>query len=113
MKLNHLRALTILPLLALGSITSQAASVLTYTGTGTNSSQATGDFTIGSRFQVNVSGLSVTQLGVMDTTGSGTLGTDGFATTGEVSVGIWSWNPLTSTAVLLASTTVGDADPLI
>lgn len=114
MKFKHPLLLTS-ALLALGAITSEAASILTYTPQSGTVSQSGGTHTIGSRIQVNVTGLSITQLGVMDTTGSGTTGSDGFVAAGNVSVGIWSWDPGTNTASAtpLAQATVGDSDTLI
>lgn len=111
MKMKKHRLMLATGMLALSVASAEATSVLTYTPQPGTVSQSGGNYTIGSLFRVNVSGLSVTQLGVMDTTGSGTTGSDGFVAAGNVSVGIWSWNG--STATLLQATTVGDTDTLI
>lgn len=100
--------LTIAAGAACGSL--HADTVLTYTAQSGTVSKTGGNFTIGSLFQVNTAGLCVTQLGVMDTLGNGTIGSDGFAATAPVAVGLWSWDG--TTATLLAQAVVNDGDCL-
>lgn len=105
--MNYLKPLRFLPALAVLVFSpAEAASVLSYDGLA-GSSANTGNYTIGSRFTVNVSGLSITQLGVQDVNiATATAGTDGF--TAPVKVSLWTGDGLTQ----LATITVSSSDPL-
>lgn len=109
MKFKHSLQLAIgILALALTLPASNAASVLTYTGGGAPG-RIDGSFTVGSIFTVNTAGLSITQLGVMDASATGTA-TDGFITS-PIDVGLWSYDGTTAT-LLTPGISVSSTDTL-
>jgi hypothetical protein len=103
--MSPLRLLPAVALLAFSS--ANAATVLTYNGVA-GSSANTGNNTIGAKFTVNTTGLSITHLGVQDVNiGTAGAGTDGFTAT--IPVSIWSGDGLT----LLATANVTGTETII
>lgn len=115
MKLKH--SLLLSPVvLALAVSGTDAATVLNYAGSTAVTARGDGPYTIGSIFQVNVSGLQITHLGVMDADNPGDAGnngfadSDGFANGGTISVGLWSWDGTAATLLTPLSFTVATSD---
>jgi hypothetical protein len=102
--------------MALAATRSVAATVMNYAGTAAVTARGDGPYTIGSIFQVNVTGVQITHLGVMDADNPGDAGnngfadSDGFANDGTISVGLWSWDGTTATLLTPVTFTVGTTD---